>query len=131
MKVKGRKRYVKRAVFAARLLGIEDFELNILEVCKDTYSYAVKEGPKKYLICIREDLPKSMIMDFLGHEMVHIAQYVRGDMEDHPCGTLWKGELFDDGEHLSDLYFMSPWEMEARALEGWINYRWETRNELH
>lgn len=133
MKIEGRKRYVKRAVYAACLLNIYDFRLAIVEIENDNYSYVVQEGPKEFLMCIEKGVPKPLLMEWIAHEMIHVAQYLRGDLKDDEEGTLWKGELYNDPEHLSDEYFWSPWEMEARALESWIDHRWNTRskNELH
>jgi hypothetical protein len=45
------------------------------------------------------------------HEMVHIKQYVRGEL--NACGTRWKSRKISDKTQYMDL----PWEKEAFKLE--------------
>ena len=58
----------------------------------------------------------------LGHELVHVKQYVVGDLSMRTKGTFWKGELHKIG-NLAE-YFKSPWEIEAYGLERylWMNF---------
>jgi hypothetical protein len=130
MRVNARKKLMRRAVFAACLLDVYDFTLDIIEDDGDE-TYTIMDGPKQFRIHISKDIPGFELMGFIGHEVVHVAQYMRGDLADSDEGTIWKGELYPDPEYLSDEYFLAPWEMEARALQAWITHKWETRVELH
>jgi len=130
MRVNARKKLMKRAVFAACLLNVYDFVLDIIEDDGDE-TYTVCDGPKQFRIHIAKDTYGFELMDHIGHEMVHVAQYMRGDLKDDNGGTIWKGDLYPDPEYLSDEYFLAPWEMEARALQAWITHKWENRRELH
>ena len=58
----------------------------------------------------------------LGHELVHVKQYVTGDLAMKSKGMYWKGELTDI-KSMKD-YFKSPWEVEAYGLERylWMNF---------
>ena len=58
----------------------------------------------------------------LGHELVHVKQYVVGDLSIKAKGMYWKGELTSVGNMME--YFKSPWEVEAYGLERylWMNF---------
>ena len=58
----------------------------------------------------------------LGHELVHVKQYVVGDLSIKAKGMYWKGELTKVGTMME--YFKSPWEVEAYGLERylWMNF---------
>ena len=58
----------------------------------------------------------------LGHELVHVKQYVVGDLSIKAKGMYWKGELTSVGTMME--YFKSPWEVEAYGLERylWMNF---------
>ena len=58
----------------------------------------------------------------LGHELVHVKQYVVGDLSIRAKGMYWKGELTSVGTMME--YFKSPWEVEAYGLERylWMNF---------
>ena len=62
------------------------------------------------------------ILKTLGHELVHVKQYVTGDLAMKAKGMYWKGELTDI-KSMKD-YFKSPWEVEAYGLERylWMNF---------
>ena len=47
----------------------------------------------------------------LAHEMIHIKQYMKGEMTDEPK-AVWKGQ-----DHEKTPYRKQPWEKEAHALE--------------
>jgi len=54
----------------------------------------------------------------LGHELVHVKQYVVGDLAIKAKGLYWKG-VKTDVNSLKD-YFKSPWEIEAYGLEQYL-----------
>lgn len=89
----------------------------------------VIDGKKKFTVImnsarINKRAKKSwirikMLMMNVGHEMVHIKQYLNNELFDYVDGKArYKGEVFDVG-HSDDLdnYFNSPWEIEAYGRE--------------
>lgn len=131
MNIEGPKRLVKRAVFAAVLLGIkQDFTLFIV---KGKESFCIRNEDGSYLIVVDKKVPKFFHTEIIAHEMVHLRQFLRGDLQEPEEGfVIWRGERMIEPPFMSDGYFLAPWEMEARALEDWITHRWENRkNELH
>lgn len=53
----------------------------------------------------------------LAHEMVHVKQYVTGELVDKGKYCLWKGKKFEEYEANSEEYFFSPWEVEAYGMQ--------------
>ncbi len=56
-----------------------------------------------------------MILRTLAHELVHVKQYIVGDLTWRDKGMLWKGELFAP-EYLTD-HLETPYEIEAYGRE--------------
>ena len=54
----------------------------------------------------------------LGHELVHVKQYVVGDLSMRSKGMYWKGKLTNIKNGKG--YFKSPWEVEAHGLERYL-----------
>jgi hypothetical protein len=126
MKLKGPNKLVKRAAFMAALFDLYKFNLKITW---DDSSYLEQETDSKFHIGIDRDTPRCFLTEVMAHEIVHLKQYLQGDLEDLPDGkTLWKGKIYETGEIGSDAYFLAPWEMEARAYQEWCVRKWETRN---
>jgi len=55
------------------------------------------------------------ILKTLAHELVHLKQYVMGELTWRDRGLLWKGHLYTP-EHLGE-YFDTPYEIEAFGRE--------------
>jgi hypothetical protein len=132
MQIKGKKRFVRKAVCFASALEVHGFSLSI-SLSDEGSSCAMAEDGT-FHIAILKGLTRFEETEHLAHEMVHLRQYKHG----HLIGacdegvTVWKGQKYFPVEYMSDDYFLSPWEMEARALEGWLVHKWETRQrELH
>lgn len=53
----------------------------------------------------------------LAHEMVHVKQYVTGELVDHGTHCSWKGKAYKEYEADSEEYFFSPWEVEAYGMQ--------------
>lgn len=53
----------------------------------------------------------------LAHEMVHVKQYVTGELVDHGTHCSWKGTAYKEYEANSEDYFFSPWEVEAYGMQ--------------
>lgn len=56
-------------------------------------------------------------LSVLAHEMVHVKQYVSGELIDKGSHCIWKGKKFEQFEPASDDYFFSPWEVEAFGMQ--------------
>lgn len=125
---------MKKACFIADILGIADmpFELYIRrKKLKHISAECDNCGDDSYIITLNKGMCRSLETEILGHEMVHLKQYLTGRLVDvsqsEGAGNyLWQGKPFVTGNTMDD-YFLSPWELEARALEAWIAYRWSTR----
>ena len=64
-------------------------------------------------------------LELLAHEMVHLKQYVTGQMVDDPFNSLviWKGTAYDACTDANSwAYWNSPWELEAFARQRGLNY---------
>jgi hypothetical protein len=61
---------------------------------------------------------KKMMID-LGHELVHIKQYLNNEIFDYRSGDIrFKGSYFDSSySENEELYYDSPWEIEAYGRE--------------
>lgn len=61
---------------------------------------------------------RKMLID-LGHELVHIKQYLNNEIFDYKSGDIrFKGSYFDSSyAENEELYYDSPWEIEAYGRE--------------
>lgn len=61
---------------------------------------------------------KQLLID-LGHELVHVKQYLNCEVFDYTSGGIrYKGSYFSaDYHHDIELYYDSPWEVEAYGRE--------------
>lgn len=60
----------------------------------------------------------------LAHEMVHVKQYVTGQMKDSPKGinyTIWQNKLVEISKYN---YYDLPWEVDAMGREYGLYRRW-------
>jgi len=66
---------------------------------------------------------KKILID-LGHELVHVKQYLNSELFDYVAGGVrYKGSYFDQSYQVSEeLYYESPWEVEAYGRE-WGLYK--------
>ena len=60
--------------------------------------------------------PFDQLLIWLGHEFVHLKQFVRGELFDYETGkTQWKSRVYDMANIVHD---DQPWEKEAYRLES-------------
>ena len=99
-----------------------------------TYDGVDENGVKKFTVILdhkhlnkRAKKPltrlKNILID-LGHELVHVKQYLNNEVFDYKDGSVrYKGIIFD-GSYYEDeeCYYDSPWEIEAYGRE-WGLYR--------
>ena len=127
MRIDGPKKLVKRAIFVARLLDINPaVRLQWSKEGDDEdYSECAECEDGSFVITIQHWLEGQNLIEAIGHEMVHVWQHVRGDLitmhDEHRW--IWKGQMYVDSGSMEE-YFLRPWELEARSLEAWIEWRW-------
>lgn len=96
-----------------------DFNKNNLQKKSDFASceyFWTGKPVKEFTIVINENLGKLTMLKSLAHEMVHVKQYVYGELKDYlkVNKISWKGQDF----HHKDIdYWLSPWEVEAHGIE--------------
>ena len=115
----------------------KDFNLSIYynekllnELSTDNVEFAAllqQSTPELYVLFVRKS--KVGLAQIICHEMVHLKQYVSGDLKmnsDFRTVT-WKGKTYDN----SSEYFSREWEIEARALENklWRKFKKYKKNE--
>jgi len=74
--------------------------------------------PREFMIELDASMKYSFdqILTWLAHEMVHLKQFVRGELFDYENGRVqWKSRTFGR-VHYTD----QPWEKEAYRLEGYL-----------
>lgn len=124
--------------FLVKELNItKDFDLSIHynekllnKLSTDDIEFAAllqQSTPTLYVLFVRKS--KVGLAQIICHEMVHLKQYVSGDLKmssDFRTVT-WKGKTYDN----SSEYFNREWEVEARALENklWRKFKKYKRNE--
>lgn len=135
--ITGPKKLVAKAIFIADVLDIAnlDFDLEIKrsKKLKDFSAECDQISEREFEITIAKGFSKSFETEVLGHELVHVKQYLTGTLVDRGPGEergthkyLWRGKEVVLGNTM-DEYYLSPWELEARALEAYIAYRWSVR----
>jgi hypothetical protein len=77
--------------------------------------------------------PTENVFEILAHEMVHLKQYITGELVDIPGRNevYWKGQVMMTTNN-PDLwtYWESPWELEAFGRQQGLNYKRQLEN-LH
>jgi hypothetical protein len=115
--------------YSRKLLGGRMAKYILLEVKltkdlkkkEDAYGYChitddSLSRPREFMIELDTSMrhPFDQILTWFAHEMVHLKQFVRGELCDYAdCRVQWKSKTF--GEKLK--YNDQPWENEAYRLE--------------
>lgn len=108
------------AAFYAKELGLKGVTINMRSVFPekraDIHGYVQKHlypaKEKEYDMTIHLNHGKISILETVAHEMIHVAQWERGDLQDFGYRRLWKGE-----DHTLTPYSKRPWEKEAFKKE--------------
>ena len=115
--------YVKRAAlfYAQSLFKTRTFENLVIKVKfnkkLDAYGYASatefspNNKPRQFEIELHPGIGAYDILKTLAHEMVHVRQYIQGDVNIRL--TRWKGTAVADVD-----YWDQPWEIEAHGYES-------------
>jgi len=127
--------YVKRAAeFYAKELMTDKILENIFIRIKfkddiDVLGYASIEEyndsgkPREFEIELNGHISGGDVLRTLAHEMVHVKQYVYGEMNESM--TRWKGTKVAAGD-----YWNEPWEIEAYGREAGLFTKFAIKEEL-
>lgn len=111
--------------FATLLLSskmLNNVNINVKVVTGDAPSglciideYNNQNKPRSFTIEINKNQSKMEILNAVAHEMVHVKQYVYGELNEQMSS--WLGQKIDCDK--VD-YFEQPWEVEAYNLEAFL-----------
>ena len=98
-----------------------DIEVKIRKISGDAVGYCMQEDTNRmFTIDVQKDLSLRDFITTICHEMVHVKQYARNEMDCY--GRKWKTKVISDKVGYYDL----PWEKEAYLLEDEIlNKYWK------
>ena len=107
----------------AKHITVEIILTKDLKKKEDAYGYCHINGdnlkrPREFCIELdtstKHDLPQ--ILTWMGHEFVHLKQFVRGELFDYEFGkSQWKSRVYNVAR---TEYDKQPWEREAYRLES-------------
>lgn len=119
---------VEMAAFTASILNINRFSLKISEHTDALEaSECVVHTDGTFEIIVETEVHRDCLINHIAHEMTHLRQYKHDQLVTKNEILYWNGVPQITPEFMTDEYFLVPWEMEARAMEGFIKYRWENR----
>lgn len=120
----GDSKYKEAAEFYAEKLGIPDETIVAIGLYTDMdvagYCEFNEEEALPYcLIAIdtTEEEGQDPPLSILAHEMVHVRQYITGDLVDQGSYCKWKGTKYESAAVDTEEYYFSPWEVEAYGLQ--------------
>lgn len=130
------KKLTKAGHFFAEKLNLADdvfVHIKIKKNLKGMYGYCehlpeASDVLKTFLVVLEKGAGS---VEVLAHEMVHVAQYARGDLVDGNAHSIWKGEKFEASKVSSEQYYFSPWEVEAYGLSYGLTHLYWSDHELH
>ena len=101
--------------------------------CKAYCSYMDNNiKPRMFDISIDPRISKTAQLKALAHEMVHVKQYARGELQEYVTPKKankrikWQGKnVLDKSEICDDGYWTSPWEIEAYGREIGLFYMYK------
>lgn len=125
----------KRSKITIKVLGKDEMKNEADALDLKTYKAWVthdgvdEEGNKKFTIVLNhkrinklgkkpQTRLKNLLID-LGHELVHVKQYLNNELFDYKSGDVrFKGLFFDASHYMEEeKYFDCPWEIEAYGRE--------------
>jgi len=84
--------------------------------------YNLSGKPREFILNIKRNIDTEEILRTIAHEMVHVKQYVYGQLNEQM--TIWNGQKVNDGQYE---YFDSPWEIEAHQLGDILFYEFRKK----
>lgn len=127
MRRERREHLIRFAGFAIMVLcpGLRSLKIDIF--CKknliqkaECIAQCYRQGPRYYLIEIDSGLPMRTILASLAHELVHVKQYVRGELSYDGENEIFRGEVYGPDHGYWDL----PSEIEAHGRERGLLFRY-------
>jgi|688.fasta_scaffold05350_28 hypothetical protein len=114
------KNYFAEILLSSQMLNFVNIDVKIVSgnapsgLCIiDEYNNQNK--PRSFTIEINKNQSKLEILNAVAHEMVHVKQYVYGELNEQMSS--WLGQKIDCDEVN---YFEQPWEVEAYNLEAFL-----------
>lgn len=121
--------FLEAARWYAQALGIADricgLDIDYQDPADIPGSAAIEYNDGKAEIRISTSLCETEDeMELLAHEMVHLKQYLTGQLIDiFPGVVIWEGTAHDVSMDASSwAYWNSPWELEAFGKQQGLNY---------
>jgi len=74
--------------------------------------YNTRNQPRDFLIEVHPGIGSRAILSTIAHEMVHVKQYIEGELNEEM--SYWKGKRVNSDKME---YWTSPWEIEAHGIE--------------
>ena len=100
-----------------------NIEVKVTRIKGDAEGYCLRESDRDFEIEVDSRLPLRKMLETVAHEMVHVKQYARREMNDWQYKEVyykWKGTYVPDSTDYWDL----PWEIEANGREVGLFIRW-------
>lgn len=91
-------------------ITIESTELDVLALM---HVSGELEEPREFHIQMETTQPDDEFIKSLLHELIHIEDYILGNLTEKDCERSWKGILYE-----YDDYGNQPWEIRAEELEN-------------
>lgn len=91
----------------------------------DSLGRAIDPGFGEYIIFLKPDITVQELCQTLAHEMVHVKQYAKGQLQVKNLGVKWCGKMYKYSDNIS--YVNRPWEIEAMKKETILHYTAQER----
>ena len=113
--------------FLRELIPLDKLEKLYLTVevdYADSKGSAHKVSKNEYTITLSRTLGKRPLFATLAHEIVHVKQFVLGELRSVQKAFIWDGKRFPVGKDDDYIYFDSPWEIEAYGREVGLTHKY-------
>ena len=103
-------------------------DLKLTKLKSDAMGYCLRESNREYSLEVDHTDGLRKMLETLAHEMVHVKQYARREMNDWVIEDKfykWKGDFVPESTDYWDL----PWEIEANGREVGLFIRWAQDND--
>jgi|TARA_B110000908_G_C10053601_1_gene357327 hypothetical protein len=100
-----------------------DINIKLTRLGKEANGYCLRQTDREFELEIDSRLTLRTMLETVAHEMVHVKQYARREMNDFAFKEVhykWKGKLVPESTDYWDL----PWEIEANGREVGLFIRW-------
>jgi hypothetical protein len=123
---------VAAACWAIKYYNLEGVSVHLKlkeTLFEDAQAYCEREGKGLYTIELgKRAVEDDVLLQTIFHEMTHVKQYEREGLKIKVRHGKFKGETYSLEK--DEDYWLSPWEMEARAMEdAMINFYNRSQNE--